>query len=200
MATLLPVQTERPLDRLMRERTILTLPGWNGSSPDHWQSIWERKYGCLERVEQRSWAEPHLKDWIDTISESIRRANTPVVLVAHSLACIAVAHWAREEKRLVRSVEAALLVTPADVDDFARIPAVLQAFAPIPRERLPFGSVFVGSEDDAYMGQTAGRNLARDWGSIFINAGAVGHINCASGHGPWPEGEQFLADLLERRL
>lgn len=199
MATL-PVQTERSLDRLLRERTVLTLPGWNGSGPDHWQSIWERKHRSLKRIEQRGWAEPRLQDWIDTISESVWRANTPVVLVAHSLACIAVAHWARAEERLARSVEAALLVAPADVDDPARIPAVLQSFAPIPRERLPFISALVSSENDPYMSQSAGRKLAAAWGSAFINAGAAGHINSASVHGPWPAGEQYLADLLERRL
>lgn len=184
----------------MRDRTILTLPGWNGSSQDHWQSIWERKYPSLKRIEQGSWSEPRLEEWIDRISEHVWRADAPVVLVAHSLACIAVAHWARKEKTLARSIEAALLVTPADVDDSARAPAVLQVFAPIPRERLPFVSVFVGSENDTYMAQSAGRKLAAAWGSAFINAGIVGHINCASGHGPWPEGEQYLADLLAQRL
>lgn len=27
-------------------------------------------------------------------------------------------------------------------------------------------------------------------------AGAVGHLNTASGHGPWPLGERLLAQLL----
>lgn len=198
MTTLSPLQTKYSLDRLLQQRTVLTLPGWNGSGADHWQTVWERKYPSLERIEQQSWVEPQLTDWINTISESVARATGPVVLVAHSLACIAVAHWAQSERILAATIEAAFFVAPADVDNSARIPTALQAFAPIPRTRLPFVSALVGSENDPYMAQFVARELAADWGSTFINAGAVGHINCASGHGSWPQGEQKLADLLVR--
>jgi predicted alpha/beta hydrolase family esterase len=40
------------------------------------------------------------------------------------------------------------------------------------------------------------RWLADLWGSCFVNVGARGHINPDSGHGPWPEGEALLQDLL----
>lgn len=195
MATLSPVQTERALDRLVRERTVLMLPGWNGSGLDHWQTLWERKYPALRRVEQRSWAEPQVEDWVAAISDSVWRAEAPVVLVAHSLACIAVAHWVRAERSLVRNVEAVLLVTPADVEA-PDTPRALRGFAPIPRTRLPFASLLIGSENDPYMTLAAARELAADWGSRFVNAGRSGHINCASGHGSWPEGEQWLTELL----
>lgn len=198
MATLSPVQMEHRLDLLLSERTVLVLPGWNGSGPDHWQTIWQHKYPTLRRVEQRSWAEPDPKDWSAAISDAVWHADAPVVLVAHSLACVAVAHWARAERSLTRSIEAALLVTPADVEDSQRSPDVLRGFAPIPRARLPFASAVVGSENDPYMSLTTAGELAADWGSDFINAGRVGHINCTSGHGSWPEGEIQLAAFLER--
>jgi uncharacterized protein len=38
--------------------------------------------------------------------------------------------------------------------------------------------------------------IAQAWGSQLVEAGAVGHINTASGHGPWPEGMQRFADFL----
>ncbi len=55
-----------------------------------------KKYPPLQRVEQHNWAEPRLNDWIDAISVRVARANTPMVLVAHSLACIAVAYWVQK--------------------------------------------------------------------------------------------------------
>nr|WP_238475001.1 alpha/beta hydrolase [Azospirillum cavernae] len=33
-------------------------------------------------------------------------------------------------------------------------------------------------------------------GADFINAGAVGHINVASGFGPWPLGETLVKELM----
>jgi len=199
MATLSPVQIEHRLDRLVSERTVLVLPAWNGSGPDHWQTIWEHKYPALRRVEQHSWAAPRPKDWIAAISEAVWNADAPVVLVAHSLACIAVAHWARTARPLTRSVEAALLVAPADVQDPARSPDVLRSFAPIPRSRLPFASAVIASENDPYISLETARDLAICWGSTFVNAGRVGHINCVSGHGSCPEGELHLGALLDNR-
>jgi uncharacterized protein len=196
MVTLSLAQTEHVLDRAIAQRTVLMLPGWNGSGPDHWQTIWEHKYPTLKRIEQRSWSEPSPHAWSDAISENVRAADGPVVLIAHSLACVAVARWARAERSLARSVEAALLVTPADVSDPARSPEALRCFAPIPRTRLPFRSALVASENDPYMSGGSARGLAADWGSTFINAGRVGHINCVSGHGSWLQGERYLADLL----
>jgi predicted alpha/beta hydrolase family esterase len=36
------------------------------------------------------------------------------------------------------------------------------------------------------------QEFAAAWGSRLELIGAAGHINGASGHGPWPEGEQML--------
>jgi len=43
-------------------------------------------------------------------------------------------------------------------------------------------------------------DLARALGSRFVNAGHVGHINVDSGHGPWPQGEALLKELIHRNL
>lgn len=196
MATLSPAQTELNLDRLLQTRTVLVLPGWNGSGPTHWQTVWERKYPAIRRVEQRSWAQPQLEDWTAGLSAYVYSAAQPVVLVAHSLACVAVAHWASRESSLAKKVEVALLVAPADVDDCSRCPSELRSFAPIPDIRLPFPSTLIASEDDPYMCLTRARRLAESWGSTFLNAGRVGHINCNSGHGPWPEGEDYLLHAI----
>ena len=36
---------------------VLTLPGWQGSGPEHWQSRWEALHGFI-RVEQHDWMRP----------------------------------------------------------------------------------------------------------------------------------------------
>ncbi|MCX4807629.1 alpha/beta hydrolase [Streptomyces sp. NBC_01214] len=37
--------------------------------------------------------------------------------------------------------------------------------------------------------------LARNWGGRLVELGAVGHLNPASGHGPWPRAEELLREL-----
>ncbi len=32
-------------------RGVLTLPGWHGSGPEHWQTLWEQQSG-YQRVQQ----------------------------------------------------------------------------------------------------------------------------------------------------
>ena len=41
------------------------------------------------------------------------------------------------------------------------------------------------------------RALAQAWGSRFIDAGNSGHINADAGFGPWPLGENLLAELTQ---
>ena len=67
--------------------TVLTLPGWQNSGPDHWQSHWERTYG-YSRVEQHDWMRPLRGDWSVRLEEVVVDAPGPVLLVAHSLGCI----------------------------------------------------------------------------------------------------------------
>ena len=43
----------------MSPEDVLILPGWQNSSPDHWQSRWEARYG-YRRVEQHDWMHPCL--------------------------------------------------------------------------------------------------------------------------------------------
>src|SRR3546814_11526419 len=63
------------------------------------------------------WDRPHRKTWVNKPNAAIRQADRPVILVAHSLGCIAVAWWAARERRPFDApVAAALLVAPLDVD------------------------------------------------------------------------------------
>jgi predicted alpha/beta hydrolase family esterase len=175
---------------------ILLVPGLEGSGPDHWQTRWEAKLSTARRVEQESWTRPVRDAWASRLSEAVHAGDParPIVLVAHSLGVVAVAHAAP----LLRPglVRGAFLVSPADVESEA-LPGVDPAFAPIPRDPLPFPSVLVASRTDPHCTFERAEDLAYAWGSAITDAGDVGHINVESGHGPWPEGTMRFAGFLK---
>jgi predicted alpha/beta hydrolase family esterase len=174
--------------------TILTVPGLGGSGPSHWQTLWEEARPDTVRVELGMWNTPHRNAWVTKLDQAIRTAQAPVILAAHSLGCLAVAWWAELSRQPYGwPVAGALLVAPADVDR-ADAQAELKALAPAPRTPLPFPSIVVASTDDPWIDIERAHSLAVDWGSHFVDAGAQGHLNAASGIGWWNEGR----DLLDR--
>ena len=175
---------------------MLIVPGINNSGPEHWQSRWEAQRGECRRVELGMWDNPHRNTWVNQLNLAIHRAGRPIVLVAHSLGCLAVAWWADFEQPVFGNpVVGALLVAPPDVNRPGIDPRLARFALPEPRE-LPFPSILVGSEDDPYCEFDSARALASALGSRFENAGAVGHINADSGIGDWPRGQRLLAELL----
>lgn len=176
---------------------ILIIPGLNGSGPGHWQTIWEEKYGC-EHVHQRDWENPDLAEWMDTLNVVVTARSERTVIVAHSLGCLTVAHWAKAFPENAGQIQCALLVAPPDVESSPYISANLRRFAT--HDLIPFPSVLVGSENDHHMTLETARKMAADWNSCFVNAGAVGHINLDSGHGPWLQGEALLQDLIKTTM
>ena len=52
------------------EPRVLTLPGWQGSGPGHWQSRWEALHGCI-RVEQHDWDRPLRGDWTARLQDVV---------------------------------------------------------------------------------------------------------------------------------
>jgi len=129
---------------------ILTVPGIGNSSTGHWQTLWERALPGCRRVALGRWDDPLPSIWVKRIDDAVWRRPGPVILAAHGLGCIAVAHWAeRHGEAAADGLTGALLVAPSDVE---RSGATLQfaRFAPIPRVRLPFPSIVVGSTNDPY--------------------------------------------------
>ncbi len=168
------------------------LPGYDNSGPGHWQSLWEAEHPEYVRVQQRSWTEPVCDEWVAALDAAIVAADQAVVLVGHSLGCLAIAHHAARHTCPVRG---ALLVAPPNVDDPA-FPPIAKTFRPIPRAPLPFPSIVVSGDDDWYMDPDTARELAGAWGSRFVLLERGGHINTDAGFGPWPEGERLLAELI----
>jgi len=171
---------------------ILVVPGLGGSGETHWQTHLQRVLHGTTRVEQDDWERPDLVRWLDRLAWAIE-LWPDAVLVAHSLGCPLVAHLAHRRPDL--DIAAALLVAPADVDSARHTPHQTHGFAPIPRRPLRFRSIVVASTNDSYIAIDRARELADAWDAEFVDAGPVGHINVASGFGPWPAGARMVESL-----
>jgi predicted alpha/beta hydrolase family esterase len=172
---------------------VLTVPGLWNSGPQHWQTLWEAQDPSIfRRVQQRNWDVPDRAEWVATLDAAIRASAEPPLLAAHSLGCTLVAEWARECGG--RGVLGAFLVAPSDVEA-PRYPREARSFASMPLDPLPFPSIVVASADDEWVTPERAAAFARAWGSRFVDIGPAGHINGASGYGPWPEGEAMLSDF-----
>jgi predicted alpha/beta hydrolase family esterase len=175
---------------------VLLVPGLSNSGPAHWQSLWQAKHPEYHRVQQADWETPRCDDWIRSLHACILQIEIPVVLAGHSLACTTIAHYAAKYADGEGRVAAAFLVAPSDVEA-PTYPPGSTGFTPMPLRKLPFRSVVVASMDDPYVTLERAEFFARSWGSRLIKIAKAGHINTASGHGLWPEGEQWLEQLRE---
>ena len=174
---------------------ILIVPGLSNSGPEHWQSRWEQKLSTARRVVQSDWERPSRAQWEETIAREVLASARPAVVVAHSLGVIAFLHAA---PRVADRIAGAFLVAPPSEQVMREMPQVDAAFVPVPRARLAFPATIVGGDNDPYADLLFARGLAKDIGAQFIDAGAVGHINVESGHGPWPEGSLAFAHFLAK--
>ena len=125
-------------------------------------------------------------------------------LPIYSLGVPAVVYAA--DKLKGRGVVGAFLVAPADVDFAEFWPDTggerwppkngLGGFAKMPENRLPFPAQLIVANNDLYCTYARAEYLADKWGAKLTDAGETGHINVASGHGPWPEGALQLGQFL----
>jgi predicted alpha/beta hydrolase family esterase len=170
---------------------ILTVAGLWNSGPDHWQTHWERAHGW-QRVQQRDWDHPDRDEWVATLDRAVRECVTQPILAAHSLGCALVAEWSAQTGG--RGIAGAFLVAPSDVEapDY---PIEGRSFSRMALSSLPFPSLLVASTNDEYVTVARAREFADAWGSRLVFIGDAGHINSASGHGRWPEGEAMLLEF-----
>jgi uncharacterized protein len=179
---------------MLMKMIYLTVPGVTNSSPQHWQSLWEKEFPeKFRRIEQAEWNAPVCDDWTATIEAEVQQEESPerVVLVAHSLGCTAVVQWA---KRFGTRIKGAFLVAPSDCEA-ETYNFDTKGFAPIPLEKLPFPSLVIASTNDEYISLPRATQFADAWGSELINVGAKGHINLGAGFGEWNDGLVLLKKL-----
>ena len=171
----------------------LIVPGIGNSGPEHWQTRWERQQPEWRRVQQRDWDRPVCAEWVRRLDEAMNRLPAPPLLIAHSMGCLVVAHWA---SRASSPVHAAFLVAVPDPDGPCFPPAA-EGFRPIPTEPLPFPTMIVASSDDPFGSVAFAKQCAVHWGSRFVEIGALGHINAESGLGDWAGGKALLEQWLQ---
>jgi predicted alpha/beta hydrolase family esterase len=172
--------------------TFITLPGIGGSGEDHWQTLWERSHPSMRRFTPPDWDRPQLSEWSDALQDAVDAAEHPIVLVAHSLSCLLVAHWAVKS---TSALAGAFLVAVPDPNAPA-FPSVANSFRAVPGCALPFPSLIVASTDDPYGSAEYVQSRAQQWKSRLINIGASGHINASSNLGEWPQGKSLLNSFV----
>ena len=178
--------------------TILFVPGLRDHVEDHWQTHAARMIPGSRTVEPVAADRLNRATQVAALDAALGAIENEVVIVAHSAGCLTLAHWALAPTRTIR---AALLVTPADMEN--PLPPgypeqhMLEKgnWLPIPRQRLPFPAIVVASRNDPLATFDRVVDFAAAWGAGLHDAGEVGHLNPAAGYGPWPEVNERLDQL-----
>lgn len=157
----------------------LIVPGLDGSPAPHWQDWWARHDPDAMIVQMPDPARPVREVWEAALATQILR-HPDSILVGHSLGAVTIANLLTRWPGL--RVRAALLVTPADPSGSDRI----RGFGRLPREPFDVPAVMVASRNDPWMDFETSRKLAEDWDAELYDIGHAGHVNAASGFGPWP--------------
>jgi predicted alpha/beta hydrolase family esterase len=169
---------------------LIVAPGLHGSGDAHWQTWLEAQVPGALRVEQDAWSDPDLARWSERVAEAVDAAGPgPHVVVAHSFGCLATLHALHCRPRL--GIAQLLLVAPAE-------PARFDVAHLLPQTRLMQDSCLVASDTDPWMTAASARAWALRWGSDWINLGDAGHINVASGFGPFPLARDWAFAALRR--
>ena len=171
---------------------LVMVPGIKNSGRKHWQTVWQKTLPNATRFRPQSWDEPDLNDWIKALDAEIAAIKQLPILVAHSLGCLLVAHWAARGGRSVRG--AFLVCVPNSAAP--RFPEAAETFKSEPLVSLPFPALIVASSDDPYASIVHARRRASQWGTGFVVAGDLGHINESSNVREWKQGADLLAAFI----
>jgi predicted alpha/beta hydrolase family esterase len=168
------------------------VPGLGNSGEEHWQTFFERSGDNFRRINQQEWDAPICTDWVTSIDNAISSYDlSTVVLIAHSLGCPTIAHWATQYNKKIKG---ALLVAPSDIEaQNYTFPA--KGFAPVPINKINFKTIVVASTNDIWVTADRAKFFADSWNSEFISLGDAGHINAVSGYGQWQQGLEILKTL-----
>jgi uncharacterized protein len=178
--------------------TVVVVPGLRDEVPGHWQSLLAQELERVVTLPALGRQNIDLEARVAAIESAVRAIDEPVIIVAHSGGSVATAHWAQRTKAKVLG---ALLATPPV---FAgplgpEYPALAefekQGWLPLPAAPLPFRSFVAASRNDPLGSYEQVSELARRWGAELVDLGEVGHLNPASGFGPWP-GARALIERL----
>ncbi len=178
------------------------VPGVGGSEQHHWQSWLQRQLQSCSRVEQADWHRPVLSEWVEQLAKHVRSIHGPVQLVAHSFGCLTSLATLKEHPDLTHKIKHLTLVAPANPARFGdagfardstnNYLAYFESLRPIVRTQL------LMSENDPWLHVQDAQHLAHCWKLKAVSLGHVGHINVASGFGPFPEIFDYILPEKQR--
>ncbi len=169
----------------------LIVPGLDASPAPHWQHWWAATDPLALMVDLSDPARPLPAVWEAELASTILH-HPGCVLVGHSLGAVLISRILTKWPQL--KVRAALLVAPAETRGSDRI----GHFGPIPESPLGVPTTVVASRNDPWMPFARSSALAQSWQADRVDLGFAGHINIASGYGPWPGGKALRDDLLRK--
>jgi len=171
------------------------LPGIGNSGPRHWQTLWaSRQKGC-QRFQPADWDRPNLADWLQALDTSIDECAGPVVLVAHSLSCLLVAHWALrggirdDNQHRIAQVRGAFLVAVPDHG--------APAFPGELRQETPAGM----GVDEMSMGMSGDFELAIEEGATVVRVGqAIFGARATPNSHYWPDDNRTATSTASEQI
>ena len=174
----------------------IIVPGVGGSEAQHWQSWLQQQLVSSSRVQQKNWQHPVLNEWVAQFVKTVAAVKAPVQIVAHSFGCLTSVAALAEHPELNAKVKNLLLVAPANParfgeSGFARhsVGNYQQYFHQL---KLAVPTTLLISENDPWLSYVDALQLAQAWQLTPINLGQVGHVNVASGFGPFPDIFNYL--------
>lgn len=167
----------------------LIVPGLDGSHAPHWQQWWAATDPYALMVDLSDPHRPVPAVWEIELASMIL-LHPDSILVGHSLGAVLIARLLATWPHL--RVRGALLVAPAETAGNDRV----GQFGSIPELRMDIPTTVVASRNDPWMGFGRAAHLARAWGGNLVDLGHAGHINVASGFGPWAKGKALRDDLI----
>ena len=169
----------------------LIVHGLDGSPDPHWQHWWAMTDSTAIVVNLPNPSRPTPVAWeVELASVILRHPDS--ILVGHSLGAVLIARVLAMWPHL--RVRGAMLMAPAETQGNDRI----GQFGAIPARPLGLPATVVASRNDPWMRFDRARQLAQNWGADLVDMGHAGHINVASGFGPWPQGKALRNALLPR--
>ena len=165
---------------------LLIVPGIYDSGPAHWQTLWEQAHGG-HRFRPSSFDEPDAWDWVAAIERAAGELGRDVLVVAHSLGCLATAYVAATSAPF----RGAVLVAPPDLQD-PHFPADARRFDELTATPLRVPGLLLHSCDDPYSTPAGSERMAAAWGVPALDLGPLGHINAESGLGSWDDGWRLV--------
>ena len=177
-------------------RSFLILHGLGGSGAQHWQTWLAntlRSRGenvCYPTLPD--FDAPELEAWLSSLRQLLPQIEGEQVVICHSLSVLLWLHHAQSTS--LPPVERLLLVAPPGPS--AGVPEI-ESFLPPPLDKAALqrsarSAQLVCTDADPYCSERASIFYGQPLGlPIELLPLEAGHINVASGYGPWPWVEQW---------